>query len=89
MRGFNREHSNSYIMQNSLTYFTLQYFFLFYPFFYSTLSCKYWGIHPNKIFQWSRGIVSRPIKYGGKLFMADGGQIVLGKFIGGLLYMEG
>ena len=33
-------------------------------------------------------MVSRPIKYGGKLFMADGGQIVLGKFIGGLLYME-
>ena len=33
--------------------------------------------------------MSRPIKYGEKLFMADGGQIVLGKFIGGLLYMEG
>ena len=41
------------------------------------------------IFQWSKGIVSLPIKYGGKLFIADGGQIVLGKFIGGLLYMEG
>ena len=26
--------------------------------------------------------MSRPIKYGGKLFMVDGGQIVLGKFIG-------
>ena len=33
--------------------------------------------------------VPHPIKYGGKLFMADGGQIVFGKFIGGLLYMEG
>ena len=33
--------------------------------------------------------MSRPIKYEGKLLMADGGQIVLGKFIGGLLYMEG
>ena len=32
--------------------------------------------------------MSRPIKYGGKLFMADGGQIVLGKFIGGLSNME-
>ena len=30
-----------------------------------------------------------PIKYGGKPFMADWGQIVLGKFIGVLLYMEG
>ena len=28
---------------------------------------------------------SFPIKYRGKLFMADGGQLVLGKFIGGLL----
>ena len=34
------------------------------------------------IFQWSKGIMSRPIKYGGKLFMADGGQIVVGKFMG-------
>ena len=57
--------------------------------FYSAISCKYWGIHPNKIFQWSKGIVSHPIRYGGKLFMADGRNIVLGKFIGGLLYMEG
>ena len=56
--------------------------------FYSALSCKYWGIHPNKIFQWCKGIVSRPIKYGENLFMVDGGQIVLGKFIGGLLYTE-
>ena len=39
----------------------------------------------NKIFQRSKGIVSRSIKYGGNLFMADGTQIVLGKFIGGLL----
>ena len=29
--------------------------------------------------------MSCPIKYGGKLFMADGEQIVLGKFIEGLL----
>ena len=28
-------------------------------------------------------------KYGGNLFMADGAQIVLSKFIGGLLYMDG
>ena len=41
------------------------------------------------IFHWSKGIVSRPIKHGGKLFMADGGQIVSGKFLGGLFYMEG
>ena len=33
--------------------------------------------------------MSFPINFGGKLFMADGGQIVLGKFIGGMLYMEG
>ena len=33
------------------------------------------------IFQWSKGIVSRPITYGEKLFMADGEQIVLCKFI--------
>ena len=46
-------------------------------------------MHPNKIFQWSKGIVPRLIKYEGKILMADGGQIVLGKFIGGLLYMEG
>ena len=32
--------------------------------------------------------MSRPIKHGGKLFMTDGRQIVLGKFIGGLFYME-
>ena len=38
-------------------------------------------MQPNKIFQWSKGIVSRRIEYGGKLFMADGGHIVLGKFI--------
>ena len=41
------------------------------------------------IFQWSKGKVSHPIKYGGKLYIADGGQIVLGKFFGGLFYMEG
>ena len=33
--------------------------------------------------------MSCPIKYGGKLFMAVGEQIVLSKFIGGLFYMEG
>ena len=31
----------------------------------------------------------RPIKNGGRLFMADGEQIVMGKFIGGLFHMEG
>ena len=36
------------------------------------------------IFQWSKGIVSRPIKYRGKLFMADGGQV-----IGRVFYSEG
>ena len=46
-------------------------------------------MHANKILQWSKGIVSRPITYGEKVFMADGGQIVLRKFIFGLLYMEG
>ena len=30
-----------------------------------------------------------PHKNGQKLFIADGGQIVLGKFIGGLFNMEG
>ena len=49
--------------------------------FYSALSCRYRGIHPSKIFQWSKSTVSRPIKYEGMLFMADGRQIVLGKFI--------
>ena len=33
--------------------------------------------------------MSHLINYGGKLFTADGEQIVLGKFIEGLLYMEG
>ena len=33
--------------------------------------------------------MSHPIKYGGKLFMGDGGQIVLGQFIRGMLFMEG
>ena len=33
--------------------------------------------------------MSHPIKYGGKLFMGDRGQIVLDQFIGGMLYMEG
>ena len=93
MRDFNWEHSNSYIY-NAQTHWPIlpynpfcqiQYFSKF----YSALSCKYWEIHPNKIFQWSNGIVSCPIKYGGKLFMADEGQNVLGRFIQGLLYMEG
>ena len=39
--------------------------------------------------KWSKGIVSHTIKCGRELFMADGAQIDLGKFIGGLLYMEG
>ena len=30
-----------------------------------------------------------PIKYGGKLFMADWGQILMVKFIGVLFYMDG
>ena len=41
------------------------------------------------IFQWSKGIVFCPVKYGGKVFMVDVGQIVLDKFIRGLLYIEG
>ena len=44
---------------------------------------------PEQDVQWSKGIVSRIIKYGGKLFVSDGGQIILGKFIGGLFYIEG
>ena len=40
----------------------------------------------NLHFQWSKGIVSHPIKYGGKLFMGDREQIVLGQSIGGMLY---
>ena len=39
------------------------------------------NIAPND-FQWSNSMVSRPIKFGGKLFIADGKQIVLSKFIG-------
>ena len=46
-------------------------------------------MQPKKILEWSKDIVFRPIKYGGKLFMADEGHIVLGKFIGVLFYMEG
>ena len=45
------------------------------------------GYTPTR-FSNGASIVSYPIKYRGKLFMADGGQIVLGKFIGGLFYME-
>ena len=41
------------------------------------------------IFQWSKGVVSQPIKHGGKLFMADGKQIDFGKLIRGLFYMTG
>ena len=41
------------------------------------------------IFQWSKDIVFRPINYGEKLFMADDWQIVFGKFIKGLFYIEG
>ena len=33
--------------------------------------------------------MSFTIKYGQKFFMSDGGQDVLGKFIGGMVYMEG
>ena len=33
--------------------------------------------------------MSRPMKYGGTLFMEDGGQIVLGKFIEGTALHEG
>ena len=43
----------------------------------------------HKIFQWNKDLASRPIKYGEKLFMADGGQIILGKFIWGQFFMEG
>ena len=62
-------------------FYQIQYFSKF----YSALSYKYSGIHPNKIFQWSKG----PIKYRAKLFMADGEQTVLGKFIGALFNMRG
>ena len=92
LMGFNWEHSNSYIMHKLIDLFCLTIFFYqvqYFGKFYCALSCKYWGIHPNKIFQWGKGILSRPIKYGEKLFMADEGQIVLDKFIGGLFYMEG
>ena len=47
------------------------------------------GCTPTKIYQWSMDIVSRPIKCGGKLFMAGEGQTNLGKFVRGLLYREG
>ena len=56
--------------------------------FCAALSCKYSGMHSYMIFQWSKGIVPYSIKYGGKLFMEDGGQIILGKFIGTLFYMQ-
>ena len=44
------------------------------------------GYTPTRFSSGARA-VSCPIRYGGKLFMTD--KIVLGKFIGGLLYMEG
>ena len=47
------------------------------------------GCTPHMIFEWSKGIVSYPIKYRGELFMADRGQIDLSKSIEGLFYMEG
>ena len=77
MRGFNWDYSNSYLMHKLRPILSYNPFYQIQYFskFYSALSR-------------SKGIVSRPMKYGGKLFMADGGQIVLGKFIGGLLYME-
>ena len=40
------------------------------------------GYTPTRFSDGARAM-SRPIKYGGKLFMADGGQFVWGKFIGG------
>ena len=47
------------------------------------------GYTPTRFSIGAKGIVSRPIKYGGKLFMADAVQIVLDKYIGALFYMEG
>ena len=44
---------------------------------------------PNMIFQMEPEHSVSPIKYGSKLFMADWVQIVLGKFIWVLFYMEG
>ena len=61
MRGFNWEHSNSYIMHKLTDLFCL------------TILFAKFNILASFILEW------------GKLFMADGEQIVLGKFIEGLL----
>ena len=34
------------------------------------------------IFQWSKGIVSRSIKYGGKLLIAEGGELFWANLLG-------
>ena len=81
----------SYIMRKLTDLFCFTIFFCQIQYvskFYSPLSWKYLRLYSNVIFQWSKGIVSCPIKYGGKLFMADVGKIILDKSIGGLFYME-
>ena len=85
------EHSNSYIMHKLTDLFCLT--ILFAKFIISASFILHFlanieGYIPTKFSNRARA-VSCPIKYEGKLFMADGEQIVLGKFIGGLLYMEG
>ena len=44
-------------------------------------------MQPHIIFRGSKGVVSQPIKHGGKLFMVDGKQIDFRKLIGGPFYM--
>ena len=78
MRGFNRDHPNSYLMHKLTDLFCLTIIFAKFNILASS----------NLHFPMEQGH-SVPSHNEEKLFMGDGGQIVLGKFIGGLLYMEG
>ena len=83
IRGFNWKHSNSRITHKLTDLFCLTILFAKFNFskFYSELPCKYWGVYPNKISQWSKSIVFNSIKYGGRLFMADVGQLFLANLL--------
>ena len=84
MRDFNCEQSNSYIMHKLTDLFCLTILFAKFNIFASFILHFLANIegYTPAIFSNGARAVSHPIKYGGKLFMADGGQIVLGKFTG-------
>ena len=77
--GFNLEHSISHIMHELTDLFCLTILFAKYnilaSFILHFLSWKYWGIHANKIFQWSKSIVSREKRCGGCLKVTNWGWL--------------